>query len=138
MSIIVSADIEAVFGVGNVAEWANLEGSGTSTVDTRIAASIAYAEGFLGDRLRKSKYVVPVSANGGSLTVIKNILAIYAGEWLYLSRGISNEAVIETLDNLKRWADDTVSAYLNGTMEMDAQLSDTDMPDCPVVVNGEG
>ncbi|MCC6320312.1 MAG: DUF1320 family protein [Phycisphaerales bacterium] len=92
MAIITQDDIELVFGETNVAVWSNLK-SDSATADTaRITWAIASAEAELANRLRTSKYAVPLSPTGSHDYEVKNILAKIAGSLLYESRGIRDVA----------------------------------------------
>src|SRR5690554_5488534 len=88
------SDIEDLYGTVNVETWANIDNgdtdnAGVQTVITaRIARAIEYADGQINDRLRDTRYVVPVVKVGGGVPVgIVDIAARLAGAWLYKSRG---------------------------------------------------
>jgi len=87
VAIIVQADIEAVFGATNVAIWSNLDSDSTTAVTARISAAIEYAEAWVNDEFRDSRYVVPLTPNTGTHSPrVKNWCAVMAGEWLYRPR----------------------------------------------------
>ena len=88
MAYLQQADIEAAWGVENVARWSQLSASSTSTTpdSTRIATAIQYAEAVIEDRLRGS-YQTPLQASNGVFPpAIINIAAKFAGVWLYRAR----------------------------------------------------
>lgn len=96
----VQSDVEAIYGVTNVALWSNLENvsitEGTPTEDTaRIDTSIEYAESVINDRFRSTgRYSLPFSPVPFA---VKNWAATIAGVWLYRSRGMqTGEDTAET------------------------------------------
>ena len=87
MSYCARADIESVFGVENVKQWADLDNDEVSTkIAARITAAIAYAQAEVDDRLRGGPYTPPLDEPPPS--VITDIAAKLAGVWMYENRGV--------------------------------------------------
>lgn len=86
VAIIVQADIENVFGTRNVAMWSNLDNDSETANTSRITVAIATAEDAISDRLRSSRYIVPLTPNGSHSYTVKHWAAVLAGHWLYSSR----------------------------------------------------
>ncbi len=79
------SDVEDVFGVVNVARWADLDNDQDATkIANRINRAIVWATAEMEDRLRNGPYQVPLT--GTSATVV-DLCAKLAGVWLYESRG---------------------------------------------------
>ena len=129
------ADVEALFGTSNVAKWSNLDNDDAQTNEARIDDAIDYAEGLIDDRLRDSKYAVPLVGNStNALRTIKNVAAQLAGWWLYRARGLRDDD--ETTDKMATHEEDAqgiIDGYLSGRMKLDAVVSET-QPTAPVVV----
>lgn len=86
MAYATQADIEAVFGPKNVEKWADLDHSGSeAAITARITAALAYAEGYIDDRLRGGPFEIPITASVP--VTITDCTAKVAGLWLYESRG---------------------------------------------------
>ncbi len=94
MSYSVKSNIEAVFGVANVAKWADLDNDeDEAKIAARVAAAIAVADEEMNDVLRTGPYAVPLTAvGGGALTSpsVVNMAAVLAGVQLYESRGVDD------------------------------------------------
>jgi hypothetical protein len=86
------SDIEALFGAANVAKWADLDGDqDPQKISARIAAAIAAAGAYVEDRLRDGPYAIPLTPLDGSPCVtMVNMLAQWAGVWLYGARGVQD------------------------------------------------
>lgn len=82
-------NIEAIFGVTNVEQWADLDSDEDVTkMAARIAVAVTTAEADIDDLLRDGPYDVPLVSTGGSMTpTIVDIAARKAGMWLYENRG---------------------------------------------------
>ncbi len=81
------ADIEAQYGVVNVEKWADLNNNqNAGEITARIDQSIIEADNEIDSRLRLGPFVIPwpVPIPVG----IVSLSAIYAGVWLYSSRGV--------------------------------------------------
>ena len=90
MPYCIQADIESLFGVENVAAWSNLDNQTTTADAGRVAAAIAYAGAVIDDRLRNSRYAVPLVGVDGPLVQATDLAARLAGCWLYESRGMAD------------------------------------------------
>lgn len=129
------SDIEDRYGVDNVAAWSNLDQDDSQTNAARVTSAIAYAEQYIDDRLRGSRYSLPLTGNSANaLNTIKTIAATVAGQWLYESRGMTKDAVIaeKMLINEDR-IEKQLNGYLSGAMKLDAALAGSG-PSAPVVV----
>ena len=105
------SDVEAVFSVDNVEGWADLNNNDSaSEITARINDSLEYAEGAIDTRLEGGPYTVPLSATGNSLEVLKTNAAIFAGVWLYQSRGLTDTTTTDKMETLLKRA----NSWLNG------------------------
>jgi len=96
-SYISQTDIENIYGSDNVAAWSDLTGGDTADT-TRIASSIAYAERYVDNKFRSSRYQVPFVATGSTLDPqLVDWAASFAGDWLYRSRQIRRRIDTEGL-----------------------------------------
>ena len=74
------SDVEDIFGVANVARWADLDNDQDATkIANRISRAIVWATAEMEDRLRNGPYQVPLT--GTSATVV-DLCAKLAGVWL--------------------------------------------------------
>ena len=94
MSYAIQTDIENVFGVQNVAQWSNLDNVSPGADTGRITVALNLAEEYVNNRLRNSIYVVPLqirgNAAGATMYMITDMVARWAGCWLYESRGMAD------------------------------------------------
>ena len=82
------SDIEDVFGVANVATWADLDNNDDSQLSyARITKSIALATAEVDERLRGGASIIPFTFVPDTIV---NAAANLAGVWLYESRGIDD------------------------------------------------
>lgn len=89
MAYALRSDVENIFGVTNVAMWADLEGTADAgVIATRIEWALAHAETKVNDGLTGSVYVVPFT--GEVPLQITEATARLAGCLLYGSRGVSD------------------------------------------------
>lgn len=89
MSYANRSDIEAQFGLGTVKKWADLEDDGVSaSITARITVALTYADATVNDRLRNGPVSIPFTGTI-PVTIVK-IAAVFAGVWLYESRGVIN------------------------------------------------
>lgn len=78
-------DIESLFGIDNVKNWADLDSDqDPDKIAARIVKAIAYAQADLDSRLLGGPYVVPITT---SHPLITELTATLAGAWLYSARG---------------------------------------------------
>jgi len=84
------ADIEAVYGVGNVAIFADLDGDADSTkIANRIASVITQASIETDEYARSTSYHIPLTTSAGATpSSIKDITARLAGLLMYEPRGL--------------------------------------------------
>lgn len=131
---ITQADVEAIFGIANVARWAQISNDGTDDLTVRVTSAISFAEDSLNNRFRRSKYAVPLSF-GVVPADVRFALAGMAGSWLYHSRGLQ-DANVETGDKLSYWRDQAriyFDSVLAGEIEWEA-VRTFNSPQAPVVV----
>jgi phage gp36-like protein len=138
MAYCARADIEAIFGVANVARWSNLDNTSSAADASRIAAAIADADAAIDLRFRGSKYAVPVVATTtDGVALLTAIAARLAGAWLYSHRGINDadkgapaaDLVIAQRD----WATKQIRLVLTGAIQLEANAATGYHPTCPVV-----
>ncbi len=132
---ITKSDIEAVFGVDNMATWSDLENTQGSTNEDRVDTAIAHAESLVDDRFRHSRYAVPLQGIDGSVpAVVVDWAAKLAGIWLYESRGLRDGDQDNQLAGIKSAVETGMDAYLSGKRRLNAVTSEGDAPGGPVVV----
>lgn len=81
-------DVEEIFGIKNVAQWADLDNDRNETdIASRITKGIAVSDAFINNRFRRTRYRIPVVCSTSPETLV-DIAAKLAGVWLYENRGI--------------------------------------------------
>lgn len=119
MAYITQPDIETVYGVNNIAVWSNLENDGSGASTSRIAAAIAYAEEYVDNRFRGSRYAIPFQGTSGVPKVLVDWCAKIAGAWLYRSRpphAKQTDLVANVVDGIEN----EIDAYLAGQRRLPA------------------
>lgn len=131
-------DIEHLFGKANVQTWADLDNDGDAqAIQDRIDTALAFADSFIDDRFRRSKYAVPLKPEAGAtLDQITDVAARLAGWWLYANRG-QDEQDIENrpynrMDTHFRRAQRAIDRYLAGKDTLPAIRAD-DTGEAPFV-----
>lgn len=118
------ADVEAVYGVDNVAKWADLNGNKVdSEITSRISSAIADADAMIDDKLRGGPYkTLPFSPVP---LIIKRAAALLAGVILYESRGVT-EFNVETNEPQHRllWSVREVDRIIKGVRSGLIRLDD--------------
>lgn len=135
-SLVNKTDLEAVWGVDTIAEWANLENADPPVdADARIATAIAWAEAYYRTRMRNGPYLIDLAGMSGDDAIIAtNIISEYAGRWLFAGRGLQLDAIGEKVENRFEFAQTTVSQLLDGEIAYsDAALNDI-QPSGPEVI----
>jgi len=128
------SDVEAQFGVTNVNDWADIDNDGNATtISNRISTAISYGEGMFEGRLRTSRHDVPYSDTTDQL--VKSICAIYAGEYLYRSRGLRDIDETNRLKAVVDRADQIMRMIITGQIKLTGKLAMSEGgPTCPVVI----
>jgi len=120
--------VELIFGTANIVIWANLENADTedanviALIDKRVSLAINTAEAATDDRLRGTRYKLPL--NPVSIEV-SNIVAGYAGALLYDGRGALEQTSEGEADHhlafyKKRWQT-WVQGVIAGKIELAGQ-----------------
>jgi len=118
-------DVESIFGVANVALWADLENNqDEDDIEARITWACDMATTKMNNRLRGGPYAIPFeepSSGEGYDAELVNETARWAGVLLYESRGIEdteNASVPKISDHIKQ-----VEAFIRlirtGRMQLD-------------------
>lgn len=128
-------DLNNVFGTINIAAWSDLTGGKTADT-TRIDAAIAWAETRVENRFRGSRYSVPFGqVSGGYDSQLTHWMAVYAGNWLYQSRGIrTGKADADRTSALLEQMDEEINQVLGGQSRLNSGLIDSSAPTAPMVV----
>ena len=131
MSYIVRADIEAKFGVVNVAKWASLSATdGSTEITARVNAAIARATDEVNDRLRGGYYVVPFTSPYPSDIV--ELAATVAGLWLHDARGVedmdANGKALDRLSVHRKLVEDHIAMLRTGERRLDTTVTYESMP----------
>lgn len=142
MAYIDQGDIEDVFGVSNVAAWSQLDATQQDTADTdRIASAIAFAEEDVENRLRESRFAVPLSGTSGTIPrCVVEWCAIKAGVWLYRSRGMTttqDDADKDRYAGMEEYANQQIDLVLSGKLKPALTRAVTG-PTAPVVLDSCG
>lgn len=133
---ITRADVEAVWGASNVAEWANLESADPPVnADARIAAAILWAEGWLHVRMADGPYTLPLSGTDADMAVIRDVVVRYAGRWLYSARRHERPDEPDLVDGGFAFAESIVDKLLAGALRLKsvAKVGSGRQPTAPVV-----
>ena len=125
MAYIIRADIEAIFGVTNVATWADLDNDEDATkITNRIGAAISFAEGLFEGRLRNGRYQLPLTVSGTGLDLVKTINATIAGDWCYRARGLRDEDESNRIRNLLIRTEKLLGEIATGVIRLDSNLNE--------------
>lgn len=92
MSYCTRTDMENIWGVQNISEFADMDNDAESaTIATRIATAITWATAEVDDFLRVANYKIPCVGMSGTAeitpTTVTYLTAIIAGVFLYEARG---------------------------------------------------
>jgi hypothetical protein len=89
MAYCTKAGIEAIYGVTNVATWADMDEDEDATkIAARIALAISVADAEIDDFARLIEKIIPLAdADGTTPVTITNLAGTMAGIWLYEARG---------------------------------------------------
>lgn len=80
------ADVEAQYGVDNISQWADLNNNqNAGEITARIVQAIVEADNEIDSRTRLGPYPIPWVAPPVGIV---SMSALYAGIWLYTSRGV--------------------------------------------------
>jgi hypothetical protein len=82
-------DVESQFGITNVQVWSQLDNSLTTADFGRIQSALNYADArIISAFINFGNYVTPLSPQGADIALVTRWAAIFAGAWLYQSRGL--------------------------------------------------
>lgn len=87
-SYISQTDLEDRFGASTIAKWSNLDENDTDADTDRIDRAIAYGEERVENFFRDRQY--KVAFTGASRQLVEWCV-VYAGYWLFTSRGASTD-----------------------------------------------
>ena len=132
------SDVQRKFGADNIATWSdpnNLNALDTDSVDE----AIAWAEDKIDDQFRDSRYRIPFSFIGSKPRTLVYWAVAYAGQWLYLSRGLEDKdagkrimILIEGIDG-DGGIEAEIRGYLAGKQKLNVARADT-MPEAPIAI----
>ena len=117
-AIIVQSDLEAMFGTTNVAVWSNLDNETATANTTRINAAINYAESFVNNRFRSSRYAVPLAPSGPQDYEVVHWCCVIAARWLYDARrasGLNEGTNTSDLDESMRRVMSSMDSVVDGS-----------------------
>lgn len=123
MAYATRADIEAIFGRENVAKWSQLDNEQSVADEARVTSALAWAEGYINARFRRSRFVVPLS--GGDTSIVETWCARLAAWWLYRGRGFRDTEVDDMLQEHRTQVDQEIISALNGVDEPDFTRSES-------------
>ncbi len=132
---ITQTDLENTFGASNVKQWSNLDNTTSQANAARITAAIDWAEARVNDRLRGSKFTVPISAGANSLSTLKAWCTGLAAWRLYIARGLrDNDQLMGQLQGHHDLVEQDISDVLAGITTPDFALDRGNQPTGPAVV----
>lgn len=116
------SNVEDIYGVGNVAKWADLNNTGDATaIANRIASGIAWSTAYVNNRLRGGQYVLPLTVLDAEVV---DVAARLVGVWLISSRAALADDAAEGqaafMKAQKEWADATLDAIRAGKIKLEA------------------
>lgn len=84
MAYSTTSDMEEVFGVDNIADWADPDAAANATnIAARKTGAISISDAEIEDVARMAQYKVPMQAEAGGIpTTVKYLSAVGAGVWL--------------------------------------------------------
>jgi phage gp36-like protein len=86
------SDVESQFGVENVRVWSQLDNSQTGPDVSRIQQALDYADGRLISTFANfGNYATPLAPIGTDAALVTRWAAVFAGAWLYQSRGLRDD-----------------------------------------------
>jgi phage gp36-like protein len=132
MAYITITDLYNEYGNTNIAAWSDLTGG--QTVDTdRTDGAIEWAEKYVENKFRGSRYTVPFTAASSTIDpVLTSWMAQLAGVWLYRTRTIRRgESDTERTSTIKKDVDDDMRMYLAGQARLDVALTPTPSTNAP-------
>lgn len=134
MAYCTSSDIQDLIGESNLAAWSQLDPDTEGADDTRIERAIAWADAWIDGRLRDGRYLLPLAAISGELTVILDVSRRLAAHWLYSSRGfVDADTVGDRMQEHYEFAETTLDRIASGQLKLNATQSRT-RPTAPEVV----
>lgn len=123
MAYCIGDDILDLIGQANLERWSQLDPESISENTDRIDAAIEWASAIIDDRMRGSRYAVPLVAASGELHVIKDICRRLAAHWLYTGRGFTdNDEVGDRMQEHHDWAENMLNRIISGQVRIDAQV----------------
>jgi len=119
---ITRTDLETAYGIANIELWGSFDPSDSGyTSDDRVNVAIEIAEGEIDAVLRAtSGYTIPVSSNGNSLYLIKDIAVVKAATWIYCLRGVFDENDKNKLQQQLDRVNDLLLRIARGQIRLDA------------------
>lgn len=125
MSYSVRTDIEAIFGVNNVALWGDMDGDeNASNITARIAYMIAEADAGIDDDLRGTSLRLPLQTSAGATpTTITRIAARLAGVLLYEAYGMKDvdpQTGLHAMSFSRVYAEKKIEQIRSGKLKLDA------------------
>lgn len=90
MAYCVRVDIETLFGVNNVTNWADLDNDADAgKITARITAAIAAADDFIDSFLRDGPYELPLADDAAAVPIlVRDVATRLAGTTMYSARGV--------------------------------------------------
>jgi phage gp36-like protein len=129
-------DMYAVYGQQNVIAWSDLTG-GRTLDQTRVDAAINWAEKYVENVFRRSRYSVPftVGSDGSYDVQLTGWMAVYAGDRLY--KGRASRRGEERDDRTSAYIKETkreIQQVLGGQLELDAGTLRRPLPSGPIAI----
>ncbi len=124
------SNVEDVFGIENVKQWSDLDGSGSADT-ARITRACDVASEMIDDALRTTNHKIPhvkKSDSDNPSDTIVNLAATFAGIWLYEARGVqdynpSTGAIVHRLEFIRQRAEAMLEDIRTGKLMLDAEKS---------------
>ena len=86
-----TCDVQAVFGINNIASWSNLDG-GDTLDPVRMQVALNWADATIQSLFKNyGNYVYPLSPVNEGIVIVNYWGSVLAGVWLYESRGLRDD-----------------------------------------------
>lgn len=121
-------DIEFVYGIVTVKDWADVDGTDDpANITARIDRMIEKADNIIDGKLRRRNFVIPFAVTPG---VVRDISADLAGYNLYAARMLDGgDRTKDNLSHKKKEAMQALHDIVAGNIILDVELQDyTDAP----------
>ena len=128
-------DLEDTWGEDNIITWSNRDNTTQTANTVRIEKALDLADEWIDDQFRGGRYQIPFSPAGSALpATIREWATIYAGTWLYRTRGLRSTDKKDKVMEVLKITETEMQQYKTGAQRrLNVRLSATE-PDAPSIV----